>query len=121
MRLRDVFISEHRTAVITFLGPTKIRSCAFWAVHVDTSTGQYSCLRAGVRQLAPVRNRVSRTDLVQVGRKADCALMGDAGNGPQVFVDSADVIVRHVAVGRTRHDLKEIGVEGRRKDTTLRT
>ena len=61
-----------------------------------------------------------RTCLVQVGRKAYRTRVRDAGDRTQVFVDGRDVFVGHVALDGPRHDLENIGGEGRRCNATLR-
>jgi hypothetical protein len=44
-----------------------------------------------------------------------CTLVRNARDRLQVFVDGSDVIIGHVAVGRPRHDLEDVTVQGRHR------
>ena len=46
------------------------------------------------------------------GRERNRTLVWDAGDRLQVFVDGFNVVVGHFAVGRPRHNLENITVEG---------
>ena len=72
-----------------------------------------------MKPIARQRALGCRTCLVQVGRKACRTGVRNAGDRAQVFIDGLDVIVRHVAMDRPRHDLENIGGKGRRSNATL--
>ena len=76
-----------------------------------------NCIKRTVRQSA----LLCRAGLEQVGREACRTRVRNAGDRAQVFVDGLDVIVGHVALDGPRHDLENIGGEGRRSNATLRT
>src|SRR5262249_59027291 len=97
--------------------------------EVERQPTRAACCSPGLEWKGSARGpRVSHVDrdsvwdllaaeMNQICRQAEAGVR-DARDRPKIFVNGSEVVVGHVAIDRPWHDLKQVGVEGRRSNAT---